>query len=94
MDELRNVSNELTIDFNKIEASKYSKITKHVVKQFKLQANNEVVRGLNETFQEFRTGNAIISLEWDNWSGYIVNAKNIEAEPLVKEIAVFINENY
>ncbi len=94
MDEHRNTSNQLAIDINKIEASNYSEITKEVVRHFNLEANNEIVKGLNEIFQEFKSGRAVIGLEWDNWSGYIVNAKNREAEPLAKVIAAFINENY
>jgi len=94
INEYRNSTNQLTIDFNKIEASKYPKITKEVVSRFNLVANNEIVKGLNEIFQEYKAGATIIGLEWDNWSGYIVTAKNIEAESLVKEIAKFINDNY
>ena len=90
----RNASNQLTIDFHKIEASQYSKITQDVVTHFNLEENNEIVKGLDEIFQEFKSSKAVIGLEWDNWSGYIVNAKNTEAEPLVKEIAAFINEYY
>jgi len=94
MDEHRNASNQLTIDFSRIEASKYSKITKEVVKHFNLEENKEIIKGLDEIFQEFKSGSALVSLEWDNWSGYIVNALNTEAEPLAKEIAAFINEHY
>ena len=94
MDSHRNSSNQLTIDFNKIESKMYSKITNEVVTKYKLETNNELVTGLNEIFQEFKSGAAIIALEWDNWSGYIVNAKNTEAETLAEEIAKFINEKY
>ena len=90
----RNATNQLTIDFNKIEAKMYSEITNEVIRKYELETNNELVTGLNEIFQEFKSGDAIIGLEWDNWSGYIVNAKNIDAEPLVKKIAAFISENH
>jgi hypothetical protein len=94
MNENRNASNLLTIDFDKIEASKYSKITKEVVKHFNLEENKEIVRGLDVVFHEFKLSKAIISLEWDNWSGYTVTAINVEAEPLARDIAAFINDKY
>ncbi len=94
MNNYRNESNQLTIDFDKIESKMYLKITKEVVKKYNLETNKKLVIGFNEKFQEFKLGKAIIGLEWDNWSGYIVNAKNKEAENLVKEIAEFINEKY
>lgn len=94
MNEHRNASNQLTIDFDKIESNKYTKITKVVIKQFHLEAIDELTVGLDEKFQKFKNGTAIVGLEWDIWSGYIVNAKNTEAEPLVREIGAFINEQY
>jgi len=94
MNEHRNASNQLAINFNKIESNKYTKITKVVVKQFNLEAIDELTIGLDEKFQKFKKGTAIVSLEWDIWSGYIVNAKNTEAEPLVRVIGAFIDEQY
>jgi len=94
MDSHRNTSHQLTIDFNKIEAKMYSKITSDIVRKYDLEMSNKLVTNLNEKFQAFKFGAAIIGLEWDNWSGYIVSAKNKEAESLVKEIAAFIHEKY
>ena len=94
MNEHRNASNQLTFDFDKINSWSYKKITKSVVKHFNLQPSNKLTVGLDEKFQEFKIDNQIIGLEWDNWSGYIVDAKNQEAEPLVREIAKYINDNF
>lgn len=94
MNEHRNASNQLTIDFNDIEMLLYSKITKEIINLFDLNISSEKVKGLDEIFQEFSSGKSIISIEWDNWSGYIVTAINKEAEPLAKEIAKYVNKNY
>ena len=94
MKEHRNASDQLTFDFNKINSWQYKKITKSVVKHFNLLPANKLTVGLDEKIQEFKMGNNIIGLEWDNWSGYIVDAKNQEAEPLVREIAKYINDNF
>jgi hypothetical protein len=94
MDSHRNASNQFTFDFIKIEYKLYSSITNDVVAKFEMEPATELVTGLNEKFQEFKSGSAVIGLEWDNWSGYIVSAKNVEAEQLAEKIANFINEKY
>ena len=94
MDINRNASNQLSVDFDKIESKSYRKITKSVVKEFELEEENKLTNGLDERFQNFRLRNMVIGLEWDIWSGYTVVAQNTEAEPLVSEIGNYINENY
>jgi len=94
VNEHRDASNRLTFDFDRIEVRSYSKVTKAVAKQFNLEPANKLTRGLDEIFQDYKSGEFVVGLEWDNWSGYIVNAKNTKSEPLAKEIATFINENY
>jgi len=94
VNEHRDASDRLTIDFEKIESRQYAKITKAIVKQFELKPANEITRGLDEIFQDYQQGEKIIGLEWDNWSGYIVNAKNTIAEDLAREIASYINDTY
>jgi hypothetical protein len=87
-------SNRLTFDFSNIEAGQYGKITKSVVSEFGLEASATKTNGLDEVFQDFKHGNDIVGLEWDNWSGYIVNAKTVSAEPIVRKIAEYINANF
>jgi hypothetical protein len=94
VNEHRDASNRLTFDFDRIEARSYSKVTKAVANQFNLEPANKLTQGLDEIFQDYKSGEFVVGLEWDNWSGYIVNAKNTKSEPLAKEIAIFINENY
>jgi len=94
VDTNRNASNQLSIDFDKIESKLYRKITKSIVKEFELEEENKLTNGLDEIFQNFRLNNMIVGLEWDIWSGYTVVAQNIQAEPLVSKIGNYINENY
>ena len=94
MDEHRDNSDRLVIDFHAIEAGKYSKITAAVVSEFGLDVAGEKTAGLDEVFQDFKRGADVVGLEWDNWSGYIVNAKTRSAEPLVRQIAGFISAKY
>ncbi|TWX57790.1 hypothetical protein [Colwellia hornerae] len=93
MNNQRDFSNRLTFDFEKISSSDYAKITKSVVAEFKLSPHTELIKGLDEAFQDFTFNQSIIGLEWDIWSGYTVNAKNSEANSLVEKIATYIRVN-
>jgi len=94
MNEHKNASDQLTFNFDKISSWSYKKITKSVVKQFNLQPIGKLTVGLDEKFQEFKSSDLIIGLEWDTWSGYTINAKNKESEQLLRDIANYINDNY
>jgi len=94
MEEHRDNSDRLVIDFHEIDAGKYSKITEAVVAEFGLDVAGSKTAGLDEVFQDFKKGADVLSLEWDNWSGYIVNAKTESAELLVREIAGFISAKF
>jgi len=87
----RDCSNRLTYDFDQVASNDYHKVTQSVVKEFNLISHSGLTQGLDETFQDFILNQSIIGLEWDIWSGYIVNAKNNEAEILVKKIANYIS---
>ncbi|MEZ9595174.1 hypothetical protein AB4298_11065 [Shewanella sp. 10N.261.52.F9] len=93
MDNQRDFSSRLTFDFDQVALKDYAKITKSVVAEFKLIPHTALVNGLEETFQDFTFNQSIIGLEWDIWSGYVVNAKNTEAEVLVEKIATYIRVN-
>jgi hypothetical protein len=87
----RDCSGRLTFDFFQIESTLYVKLTKEIKESFNLHEASILVHGFDETFQDFKLDNKIVGLEWDIWSGYIVVAKNTEAEPLAEEIAIFID---
>lgn len=94
MNEYRDASDRLTFDFNGIESGWYGKITKAIVSEFSLEPVGDKTRGLDEVFQDFKRGDEVVGLEWDNWSGYIVNAKTKFAEPLVREIAGYVSAKF
>lgn len=94
MSEHRDASERLVFDFDKIESAMYSKVTKAIISKFKLEIAGAKTQGLDEIFQDFKQGNNIVGLEWDNWSGYIVNAKNKSAETLVTEIASYVSATF
>jgi hypothetical protein len=94
MREHRDKSERLTFDFDRVESDSYSKVTSEVASHFDLEVITKKVNGLNEVFQDFKRGNEVVGLEWDIWSGYIVNAKTKSAESLVREIAGYISAKF
>ncbi len=94
MDEQRDKSDRLVIDFHHINAGMYSKITNEIVAAFGLEAAGEKTVGLDEVFQDFSREGLMLSLEWDNWSGYTIKAKSASAVQLVRQIASYINDNF
>lgn len=94
MNEHRDNSQRLTVDFHGIDAGSYENVTADIVAKFELEVAGAKTSGLDEVFQVFKRGSDMIGLEWDNWSGYIVNAKSKSAEPLVREIAGYIRATY
>lgn len=61
-----------------------------IVNKFGLSPAGELIVGLDEMFRDYTDGPNVIGLEWDNWSGFIVVAKNADAEALVRSIAKFL----
>ncbi|MFN9626467.1 MAG: hypothetical protein ACK6AT_09455 [Planctomycetota bacterium] len=61
-----------------------------IVNKFGLSPAGELIVGLDEMFRDYTDGPNVIGLEWDNWSGFIVVAKNADAETLVRSIAEFL----
>lgn len=94
MNEHRDNSDRLTFDFDTIEGGMYRSITDEVVSKFSLEVASKKVAGFDEVFQDFKKGNEVVGLEWDNWSGYTVVAKRTSAEPLVREIAGYISATF
>ena len=88
----RDFSNRLSQDFLSINRDEYIVLTDKIVNNFKLISHTKLVNGIDEIFQEFKTDNKIVSLEWDNWSGYSVVAINSLAEDLLEDICKFIED--
>ncbi len=65
-----------------------NKISRH----FGLVPAGELIIGLDEIFQDYKSGDKIVGLEWDIWSGFLVVAKDENAEHIVKEIAEYIEQ--
>ena len=85
-------SNRLTYEVFDLESDRYPVTCDRIAKKFDLSAAGELVVGLDEMFRDYADGPNLVGLEWDNWSGFIVVAKNPGAEALVRSIAEFLGQ--
>lgn len=86
----RDASNRLTYEVFDLESSWYAATCNRIANRFGLSPAGELIVGLDEMFRDYTDGQYVIGLEWDNWSGFIVVAKNADAEDLVRSIAEYL----
>lgn len=87
----RDASGRLTFEMFKVPADSYWAVCGAAATTFHLTPNNALVTdGIDIVFQDYRRGEQIIGLEWDNWTGFTVVAKTTASESLVQEIAVWL----
>ncbi len=48
---------------------------------------------LDVAFMDYRRNEQLVELAWDNWSGFIVTAKTTDSQPLVREIASWLQHS-
>ena len=87
MNEYRDSSNRLSLEWPKIQSAQYSEIVQRLVQEFDLVPKGKLIVGFEEAFQDFTKDELVIGLEWDIWSGFIVVAKTSDAEDLARQIA-------
>jgi hypothetical protein len=71
-------------------AESYPAISKELAVAFELVPAGPVTAGLDLVVREYRRGDAVIDLAWDNWSGFFVTARSAAAGPLVGEIGTYL----
>jgi hypothetical protein len=86
----RDASGRLTYEMFRVPSSEYAAVCIFVVAAFSLEAHSTMVVGPDQMFWDFRRGEQVVELGWDNWSGVVVTAKNPNAEPLIREIGEFL----
>jgi hypothetical protein len=87
----RDASGRLTYEISNVGARSYAEVCRKVIDEFRLTATSDFVLGLDAMFRDYTDGAVTIGLEWDIWSGFIVTAKQPDAESLVRRIAAFLS---
>ena len=87
----RDHSDRLTIDSSSIAASDYPATCRAIADELGLTPDGEFVVGPDQMFWDFRRGSQVVGLDWDIWMGFMVVAKSDTSEPLVRDIAAWLN---
>lgn len=86
----RDASGRLTFDLDVPNVS-YASLCREIADTFSLFPQGDIVVGPDQMFWTFHRGNIAIGFDWDFWMGFMVVAETPSAEPLVLEIAAWLN---
>jgi hypothetical protein len=86
----RDASDRFCCEAPKVSRGDYAELCNAISERFQLVSTGPEVSGLETVFREYRGRDGMIGLEWDIWSGFIVVAKDVATEPLVREISAFL----
>jgi hypothetical protein len=90
----RDSSERLTFELSRVSAADYPEVCKAVVTAFGLVPDYEsFAAGLDVVFMDYRRGEQVVEMAWDNWTGFTVVAKSTNSEPLVREMAAWLLQN-
>lgn len=86
----RDASGRLTFNLFRVSCGSYRVICEAVAAAFGLSPETSLTDGPDVVFQDYRLCDQIVGLEWDNWAGFTVVAKNPASESLVRDIATWL----
>ena len=90
----RDASGQLFVSIEDVPSSKYTNLRDALCGALQLEAAGEYIEGLNEKCQLFESSEGKISIDWDNWSGFLVTASDEQSEPLLEKVEGWLRENY
>ncbi len=87
----RRASGRLTFEMSRVSADSYRAVRDAAVSAFRLVPDTDPVsNGLDTVFQDFRRGDQVVGLEWDNWTCFTVVAKTPGSEQMIRDIAAWL----
>jgi hypothetical protein len=90
----RDASGRLTFEMFRIPLDRYPAVCAAVVDTFQLARHTPVVtNGCDIIFQDYRHGEQVVGLAWDNWTGFTVVARTPASESLVQDIAAWLRQS-
>ena len=90
----RDASGRLTVDQAGIDSAQFAALCRALADSFALQPEGDLVVGLDQLFWDFRRGDQIVGMDWDNWMEFMVVAKTPAADSLVREIGAWLDSKY
>jgi len=90
---LRDASGRLAYEISNIPSDRYLEIREILVAKFKLIPFGFTINSLEDSWRTYIKGFRRLGIEWDDWSGFIIVAKNKRSEKLVYEMGQFLESN-
>jgi len=92
--EYRDFSGRLTVAIEDMPSLKYRFVCWRICRNFNLKKSSDYTRGLDEKFQSFSSAHGSVSIDWDNWSGFMVVSLSPASDSLVMKISEWLKEKY
>ena len=87
----RDSSERLAFEMSRVPAADYAVLCKAVATTCALAPDCEsFAAGLDAVFMDYRRGEQVVEMAWDNWTGFMVVAKTAGSEALIREIATWL----
>ncbi|MDY3560593.1 hypothetical protein R5W23_001838 [Gemmata sp. JC673] len=87
----RDSSRRLTFDLPSVSAEEYPAVCRRVADAFGLAPAGDIVIRPEQMFWDVRRGEQAVGLDWDIWMEFMAVAKSATSEPLVTDIAAWLD---
>ncbi|MBO0699182.1 MAG: hypothetical protein J2P46_12370 [Zavarzinella sp.] len=89
----RDSSGRLTFDLPGVAAADYPAVCRDLENALGLTPAADLVVGLDQLSWDFRRGDQVVGLDWDNWMQFMAVARSEASEPLVRDIAAWLGSS-
>lgn len=90
----KDASNRLSVAVEGMPSLVYRFVAWKIKKKFNLTKQGSLNQTLDEKFQKYEKDGALLSIDWDIWSGFVVTALNEKSKDLVTEIGKYLQQKY
>jgi hypothetical protein len=83
----------LIFDMQCVAAKDYSALCRRIADAFCLAPAGDLIVGPDQMFWDFRRGELVVGLDWDNWMEFMGVARSAAAESLLRDIAGWLGSS-
>jgi len=89
----RDASERLTFGVRRVSAEEYPAVCRAIADAFRLAPEGEPIIGPDQMYWDFRLVDQLVGMDWDIWMEFMVVAKSAASEPLVRDIAAWLESS-
>jgi hypothetical protein len=87
---VHDASHRLALEMPDVTSDNYAALRDRIVRAFSLKQHTAATAAYDVAFCDYVRDESIVGIEWDNWSGLVIVAKNSASEALVRSIAEYL----